>query len=211
MFARRRFAPATHRLSSGMAAAGALVLGAAFAGDGLAQPAAPAPTFGPPLAGVCMFARAQALEASQAGVSAGQQIQQFDRGVRAELDAERAAIVSDDRALAAQKATLPAAAYQQRVGALKQRYAELDRTTQLRGQQLAKTRADAVALISRALDAGVAETITARHCSVVFERAGSYGSNAGMDITAQVIQQMNERLPGVTLRLAPPESVGRPK
>jgi Skp family chaperone for outer membrane proteins len=173
--------------------------------------AADQPIFGPPIANVCVFGRSEALDKSQAGLSANQQMLQFTQGVQAELTAERTAIVNDDRALAKLKASMSAAAYQQRVDQLKQRYDALDRTSRARNTQLAKTRNTALDQIGTALNPSLAETITSRHCSVVLEKAQIYGANAAMDITPQVIQLMNTHLPIITLRLAPPETADAEK
>jgi Skp family chaperone for outer membrane proteins len=195
-------------LKSSMTALAALAMCAG--GSAAAQPVASAPVvFGPALPGVCILARAVALDRSLAGVSANQQIQQFTVGIRAELDAQRGAIINDDRTLAAQKASMPPADYQQRVAQLQQRYAVVDRTTRVRAAQVSKTKADAVRLILDTMTPSLGETVTARKCSVVIERGETYGANAAMDITDQVIQRMNARLQSVTLRLAPPEVADR--
>jgi outer membrane protein len=170
---------------------------------------AAAQTYGPATPGVCVFSRDQALSASQAGVSASQQIAQFTQGARAELGAQRTAIYNDDRALAAQKTQLAAADYQQRIAQLRQRYQSLDRTTQTRDAQLTQTRKDAFAQVAAVMSPSLAEIITTRRCGVVLEKATTYGSNPDMDITALVIQRMNARLPLLNLRQAPPETVQR--
>ena len=177
----------------------------AVAVPALAQPIAAPPVYGPPIPGVCLFARDVALDRSLAGVSANQQIQQFTAGIRAELDAQRNSIVNDDRALAAQKASMPATEFQQRVAQLQQRYAAVERTRRTREAQVARTRAEAVRLILQTMTPSLGETITARKCSLVVEKAGTYGANPVMDVTDQVIQKMNARLQSVTLRLAPPD------
>jgi len=166
--------------------------------------AASAQTYGPPMAGVCVVSRDQALAASQAGVSANQQLTQFVSGVRGELNAQRSAIQNDDRALAAQKASLAAADYQQRVGQLRARYQALDHASQVRDAQLAATRKQAFDQIGAVMGPSLTEVIAARRCSLVLERASTYGANPEMDITAQVIQRMNARLPMLNLRPAGP-------
>lgn len=188
--------------------AAALIAGALFATSGSAQTAgASAPTYGPPLAGICVFDEPRAVDQSRAGAGATQQIAQFAQGVRGELDAQRAAIVADDRALAARKAALPQADFQQRVTQLRQRYQALEDTQKLREAQLVQTRRDAVGQIAKALNPALTEIVTARRCSVVLGRGAIFGANAAMDISPQVIERMNARLPTLNLRLAPPEAV----
>ncbi|MGH7023565.1 MAG: OmpH family outer membrane protein [Caulobacteraceae bacterium] len=172
---------------------------------GLASLACPAPaqTFGPPIQGVCVFDRRAALDRSQAGVSANQQIAQFAQGIRAELGAQRAAIVADDRALAARKGATPAAQYQEAVAQLRQRYQALDQTAKTRDAQLRRTSDAAAELIGKAMGPALDVVLTEHRCALVVERADLYGANPAMDITAPVIQAINARLPLISLRLAP--------
>jgi Skp family chaperone for outer membrane proteins len=187
---------------------GALIWGA-WTGLALAQapPPAPTPVYGPPIAGVCLFGENQALAQSQAGVIAAQQITQFAQGIDAELKAQGGAILSDDRALAKQKAQLPAAEYGQRVTQLRQRYADLDATKKMRTAQLDLTRRQARAQLTAVLNPSLAETITARRCGMVIDKASVYGATEAMDITGAVIQRMDGRLATIALRLATPEAV----
>lgn len=178
----------------------------AIAGPAAAQASPTPPTYGAPVAGICLFARGIALDRSQAGVSANQQIAQFSQGIDAELKAQRTAIENDDRALAGQKASLPAAEFDRRVAQLRQRYADLSRTQATRAAQLRLTSRDALNQVGKVLDPSLADTITARHCAVVFERANTYGATEAMDVTGAVIQKMDALQSVVALRLATPEA-----
>jgi hypothetical protein len=186
----------------------ALVLAvSAICGEARAQtPPAAVPVFGPPIVGLCLFARAEALTRSQAGVSATQQLAQFGLGIDAELKAQEGAIHNDDVALATQKAALPPADYQQRVVQMRQRYADLDRTRALRAAQLDVTRKQALAVVGQIVDPSLADTITTHHCSAVFERSATYGAAGSSDITGAVIQKMDGIQSMVAIRLATPEA-----
>ncbi len=180
-----------------------------FGAPAMAQTPAPGPagpTFGPPIAGVCVFNRRVALDRSQAGQSVAQQLAQFAQGIKGELGAQKNAIVADDRALAQRKASTPAAQFQQSVNELKVRYAALDRTARVRQDQLERTSRDAAGLISRATAPALSAVITQRKCSLVVDSGILFGANAAMDITGPVILLLNQRLPNVTVRLAPPRS-----
>ena len=186
--------------------AASAVCGAAPASVQAQTASAAAPVYGPPIAGLCLFARAEALTRSQAGVSATQQLAQFGLGIDAELKAQEGAIHNDDVALATQKAALPPADYQQRVVQIRQRYAGLDRTRALRAAQLDVTRKQALAVVGQIIDPSLADTITSHHCSAVFERSATYGAAAASDITPAVIQRMDSIQSMVAIRLATPES-----
>jgi hypothetical protein len=186
--------------------AASAICGAAQAQVPAQAPLAAAPVYGPPIVGLCLFAQAEALTRSQAGVSATQQLAQFGLGIDAELKAQEGAIHNDDVALATQKAVLPPADYQQRVVQMRQRYADLDRTRALRAAQLDVTRKQALAVVGQIVDPSLADTITTHHCSAVFERSATYGANGASDITPAVIQKMDSVQSMVAIRLATPEA-----
>jgi Skp family chaperone for outer membrane proteins len=190
------------RLTGGLALASSFLV---LAGAAAAQTATP-PTYGPPIAGECLFGRDDAIDHSKIGVTASQQLVQYAKEIDADLKAQGAAIQADDRALVGQKASLSAADYQQKVNQLRQRYADLSRLQKLRATQLGLTRSDALTQIGAVILPSLSSVVTARHCSVVFERAATYGSAAAMDITPAVIQQMDATQSALTLKLATPEA-----
>ncbi len=182
----------------------------------LAQaPAAPAPAaaanvpaYGPPITGVCIFTREMALGTSQAGTSVIQQLQQLSKGVETSLNPERDAIDKEDKALTAEKAKLSPAKFQERAAALQTRAQAFGQTVQTRNAQIGLSRDKAMAQIGDALTPIVVSKISAHHCSLVLESRGIiYGANPAMDLTPEVIQQLNSALPTVTVTLVPPEAV----
>ena len=182
-----------------------LLLGGSAA---LAQAGAPGsgfhPTYGPPVAGICVFSQAQALGQSAAGRAAAQQLQGYAKTIQAELESERTGIVNDDRTLQARKASLSAAQYQQSASQLQQRATAFDRKTRTRSDQLQRTRADASQQVVAVLTPILAGAISAHRCGLVVERSGIYGANAAMDLTPEVTRTLNAKLPAVRVTLAPP-------
>lgn len=166
----------------------------------------PSPAFGPPLPGVCVFNRRAALDQSRAGQSVAQQMAQFAQGIKGEIAAQRAAILSDDKALAQRRASMPPAEFQRGVNDLKARYGALDQTGRVRQDQLDRTGRDAAGLISREAVPALNAVITQRKCSLVVDTGVTFGANSAMDITDPVIQLLNQRLPNVALRLASPQN-----
>src|SRR5262249_12159251 len=159
----------------------------------LAQTSGPA-VYGPPPPGVCLFSQLDALAKSRAGISVDQQLKQFAQGADAELSAQRNAIMADDRSLAAQKASLAPADYDQGVAPIRRRYAELDRTRTQRDAQLNQTRRYAAEQIMAVLTPSLSEAVTLRKCGVLFDRGVALRFADGMDITPTVIQRMDARL-----------------
>lgn len=192
-------------------AAASLALAAGSTGALAQTPAAPAanvPTYGPPISGMCLFTRDAALNTSQVGVGVNQQLQQLSQGIASNLDPERDAIAAEDKALAAEKAKLTPAKFQERALALQKRAQTYEQTVQTRNAQLTQTRDKAMAQIADAVTPIVVAKITAHHCSLVFESRGIiYGANPAMDLTPEVIQQLNAALPSVAVSLLPPEAL----
>lgn len=210
--------PATFRLRIGRSAAFGLRIGrsAAFAA-GLAmtaaaavaqpagQPAAQPPpvTYGPPIPGVCILDGVAAMRASQAGIGAFQQLNQFRQTAQTELNGVSQSIAADDKALTAQKATLPPADYDKKAAAIRARRAALDRDTRARNAQLEQTREQASVALARLVNVAANEVVTARRCSLLLDRKSIIGGSPGMDITDATVQQLNTTTPSVTLNLAP--------
>ncbi len=160
--------------------------------------------YGPPLAGVCVFGRAQAIGGSKAGQAGTARMQQIAAGVTAELNPQRQAIVTEGNALQAGQKTMPAAELQQRGAALRQRAQAFDVLQRTRAAQLQQTRVLAEQQISRTMDPIVAQIITTHRCSVVLDRGALYGANPASDITPEVVRALDTQLPTVQFNLAPP-------
>ena len=183
----------------------ALGVGLVINGAAAAQPARPAapatapaasvttPTFATATPGVCLLSRDGAIGGSKAGQEATIHMQQLANGISTELSTQRGAIG---------QGTDPSQSVQQRAQAV----AQLE---QLRGAQLQRTKLLAEQQIAGALGGAIVPVVAAAKCSVIFERGNSYGWNPAMDITPQVILELDKRLPLIQFSLAPPESVLR--
>jgi Skp family chaperone for outer membrane proteins len=203
---RRTLTAAVLALAAG--STGALAQTPAAPASPAATPPANVPTYGPPLTGVCVFTRDAALNTSQAGVSANQQLQQIAQGIAASLNPERDAISAEDKALAAEKAKLSPAKLQERGLALQKRAQAYGQTVQTRNAQLTQTHDKAFSQIAQAMTPILVSKITEHHCSLVMESRGIiYGANPAMDLTSEVVQQLNAALPTVTVTLLPPEAL----
>ena len=164
---------------------------------------------GPPISGICLFARDAAIAGSKAGQATDARLRQLGTQVQAELTPEQQAIVTENNALNAGATTIPAAQRATRIDALQKRANAFNQLQQLRTAQLQTTRAQALEQILKQMDPVLGPVSTGRHCSVVFERTATYGFNAAMDLTPAVVQQLDAKMPTITFNLAPPESVKR--
>jgi Skp family chaperone for outer membrane proteins len=163
-----------------------------------------AQTFGAPTPGVCFLSKARVLDQSNAGAAANQRIAGLRQAVEQELSGERAAIAADANVLQIQKPVIDIAIYQQRAGALALREQAFQTLENTREDQLARTRADVTAQLIRQLAPILAAVLSEHRCSAVLESSDAYAFNPAMDLTAEVIRQMNARLPAFPFNLEPP-------
>jgi len=161
----------------------------------------------PPTPGVCLFSRPAAIGASHAGQAGTQRMQQLLTGVNAELQPQQQQLVADSKALQAQKASLPAAQFQERASALQTRIQSFQQLEQMRNAQLAQTKAQVEQYIGQTIDPVLDAVTVEHHCSVVIERSAAYRFNAAMDLTDQVRVGLDQRLPSVQFNLVTPEAV----
>ncbi len=166
-------------------------------------PVSRAQSFGPPTPGICFLSRERVLDQSDAGKAANQRLTTLKSGVERELSAERAAIGADANVLQIQRPVLAEAVYEQRAGALALREQSFQALEAKRNDQLARTRAKATARILGATAQGLAGIIAERGCSAVLEASGAYAVNPRMDLTTEVIQTLNARLPTIGVDLEP--------
>lgn len=149
-----------------------------------APAAAPAgPRFGPPVAGLCLFARKDALETSEAGKDIARRVGGAELALQQQIAAERTRI---DGQLAALRAGDSA----QRMALFEQMNTisrfETDAQSRIREQNTIAYRA-----IEPRMEAALAQTIIRRGCALIVERAITYGWNSEMDITQLVIETMD--------------------
>ena len=170
-------------------------------------PAANVPTYGPPISGVCVFSRDVALNSSDAGVGVNKQLAPLYQAAQSELNGERDALAKDNKALFAEKAKLSNSKFQKRLAALQQRAQAYNATLQTRNAQFTQTRAKAMDQIAAAVTPILVDAITAHKCALIVERANIYGANPAMDLTSDVVKQLNIAMPTLTVSLLPPEAL----
>ena len=165
------------------------------------------PVYGAPIPGICVFSRDLALSTSDAGLGVNKQLAPLSQAAQTELDGQRDTLNADNKALLAQKAKLSAADFQKRLAALQQRAQDYNTAVQTRNAQFAQTRAKAMDQIAATATPILVDAITAHHCALVVDRAGIYGANPAMDLTSDVIKQLNLIMPSLPVSLLPPEAL----
>jgi Skp family chaperone for outer membrane proteins len=157
---------------------------------------ASAQTFGPPISGLCLLSRTNAISASRAGQSMQVQLKQMQTSLSGELAQRRAAVDQQRRQLESRQSAIAPIEYQRQLTNLSQQAQTLEQqqnalfiAAQTRGQQQ----------IDRALNEALARVITRTACSIVMERDHAYGWNNAMDITPAVAREMNNIAQAVSL------------
>jgi outer membrane protein len=189
----------------------AALLVAASAAPVLAAPAPPAapatapasppmaPPSGTPIPGMCVFSYDKVIGDSQVGKAYIARLQQLASQAEAELAPERTTLQSDAQALEGQRATLPPAQFQQRAEAMNQRIQAYGAKEQLRGQELDQTR---TVQLQRIVVSGVNPLLggvwATRRCAIVLDASSVLDTNSAMDITGDVVAQLNTRMPTIT-------------
>ena len=174
-----------------------------------AAPAAAAISHGPPITGICVFSRQGAIGASAAGKAASARLDQLTQVVKAEVQPKETALQNDARTFSTQRASLAAEARTKQEQALTTRAEELRTLSQTRGQQLEATRAKALEQIAAKLGPIAQAVYQSHNCSLLLNGDDAvFASNPAMDITPQVVQQLNAQLPTLSFDLERPSPAG---
>lgn len=164
-----------------------------------AAPAGPPITHGPPLAGVCVFSRQGAVGASSAGKAAAARLEQLAQVVRAELDPQRTSLETDAKAFEGQRASLSADARQKQEAALTQRAQAFQQLGETRRQELQLTQQKAIGRINEQVGPIAQAVYQSHNCSILLNGDDAvFAANPAMDLTGQVVQQLNTKLPTLT-------------
>jgi Skp family chaperone for outer membrane proteins len=181
-----------------------LAAGLILAGPVAAQaPAGPAPApadalVGPLVPGVCVLGREAVFANAKVGQAANARLLELSKQAQAEIEAERAPIEADIKALEAQKASLTPAQLDERGKPLAARWDGLQRKAGLRSREIEATRAKAFGRVATEAQPIIAQAYASRKCGVLFAREAMLGGNPGADLTAAVVQGLDARITTIT-------------
>jgi outer membrane protein len=177
------------------ACAGAVALASGSAA--LAQTAdgaAPAITYGAPIAGLCTLSIDGVIGGSTVGKYVDSRLQQIGAQVQAELSGEKSAIDTEARTLESQRATLDQSSFEQRVAALQVRQNALERKAQLREREMQATQQQAVGRVLNEMKPLIAGAAQAQRCAIVEDRSSVIMVNPAMDLSPAVVTALNGKL-----------------
>lgn len=177
-----------------VACAGAAVLASGPAALAQTAAAAPAITYGAPIAGLCAVSIDGVLGGSTVGKYVDQRLQQIGAQAQAELTGEKSGIDTEARTLEGQRTTLDQAAFEQRVQVLQGRQTALERKAALRDREMQATQQQAVGRVLNEMKPLIASAAQAQKCAIVLDRSSVVMVNPAMDLTAAVVTGLNGKL-----------------
>lgn len=182
----------------------ALTAGQAFAAaaPGSATPPAnfAAPP-GPAIAGVCAFSFDKALGESLVGKALAARLGQLASQVEVELKPELTAVQTEAQALEGQRAALQAsqpAQFEQRANAVNAKIQAYRAKEELRARELDQTRNTQLSRVIEQMKPLIVSVYTARQCSVVVNAESLIAINPAMDISDDVVKQLNTKMATIT-------------
>ena len=142
------------------------------------------PKFGPPIKGICLFARDVALEGSRKGQEIKGRIGHAEQLVAKQVAADKARIQNELLALNQADSA-------RRIQLMEQLNTITRFETDAKARIAAQSAA-AFATIEPKLVAALTQVIGRRSCSLIVERSITYGWNNAMDITGEVIAEIDK-------------------
>jgi outer membrane protein len=182
-------------IAAALLAAG--VLSGAWTASALAQGAASAPppiATGPALPGICVLNNDYILGGSAVGKFVISRLGQLKAQVDAELNSEGTTLQADAKALDAQRSSISADQYDQKLAALQVRDRELQRQAQLRQRELQATQEKAFSTIGQQADPIIRQVVGERNCSVLLNGAAVVVANPAMDLSPLVVQRLDAKI-----------------
>jgi Skp family chaperone for outer membrane proteins len=172
-----------------------------------AAPAAPAAAPGPALVAptVAVVEMQRVLRESAAGRSIQSQLEVESRKFRDQVTKLQDEIKAAENDFRRQRAVMAPDAQNQQVQALQAKQADAQRLVQERQEALQKGEADAVNVVGDNMRDIVQQLAAERHIGMVLRKEVVISmSDKNMDITDDVIQRLNTKLPSVTVTIPAP-------
>ncbi|HYF22216.1 MAG TPA: OmpH family outer membrane protein [Caulobacteraceae bacterium] len=152
---------------------------------------------GPAIPGVCVFNQAVAVGSSSAGKAMANRLKQLGDAVTAELKPETTALETEEKNLRA-AADKNNDAFKQRANTFGQRVQNYQQKVNLRAQELQATEAEQINKIGTAMKPILTTVYQQRKCSVLLDANATLGYSPEMDLTDEVVRQLNTKLASLT-------------
>lgn len=156
--------------------------------------AGPATSHGPSIANLCILSIEGAIGTATVGKYVNTRMEQIVAQVNAELNAERASIDNEAKALDAQRATLDQSTLERRASDLQVRANALQRKAQQRDREVSATEQKALGRISQELEPLIRQVYQQKQCSVLLRRDAVVIASPAMDVTPQVVTALDAKI-----------------
>ncbi len=167
-----------------------------------APAAAPSASQGPPLPKMVVLDLGAVTQQSSVGRDLASQMQAFENQTRSEFAGRTRALENEGRQLQAQLESLAPDQRQKRVAAFETKQTALRNEIQKKNDRLKAAYAQAQAAVSKALEPILGQISAQRGANLVLDRrAVPILDDPAMDITADVITQLNAKLPSYKITL----------
>jgi Skp family chaperone for outer membrane proteins len=158
---------------------------------------------GPQVQGVCLLSQQAVVANAKVGVAATARLKQLASQAQSDVEAARAPIQADAKALEAQRATMKPADFEAKSQALGARYQVLQQAAQGKSQQVELTRQKVLAQIASAAQPVIAQVYKAKGCGLLVDRSAVLGGNMGGDLTQAVVEGLDAKMTTISFDLAP--------
>ncbi len=142
------------------------------------------------------------LKDSKAATSANAAIERQNKAFQSELKKQEDALTAEAQQLEQQRAVLSAEDFRKKGDQLQQKVNAWRQTAASRRQQMQQLQASAERQVLTALNATVSDVAKARSISLVLVKGATLYSLPAYDITTEVLQKLDQRLPAVKLSAA---------
>lgn len=153
---------------------------------------------------ILVINRAQLLNESAAGKNIATQANTLRETLAKELEEEFKSIQSEEEQLIAQQSLLAPEVLRERAQKLQLRRQEFQGTQQAKNQEYQASIAQATGEIGKVLEPILTEMITERSATILIDRAELIFATPEIDVTAEVMKRLNDKLTEVELKRITP-------
>jgi len=186
-----------------LALLGILVVAVSAAHAQIAQPPRPATHASMPVPAIAVVNTVLIQEQASAMKSIKEQMQKEEVSLKGELDKREKDLRAADQDLQQQRTLLSADAFAERRRAFEQQVSESQRYMAARKHQLDLAFADGMHQVELSLNGILKEIAAERGLNIIIPKNQLLLADEGLDITEDVKQRLDKKLPRVTIKLPP--------
>jgi Skp family chaperone for outer membrane proteins len=155
-------------------------------------------SYGPPIAGLCVYSNSQVLGVSSVGRAFTERMQQLRAQAAAELSGQQTTLQNEEKVLAGKRATLTQEQFAQQAQPLAAREQQLQQTAELRSRDLQYTYQRQVERIGQVIEPLVRTSFEAHHCSALLNGDAIMAVAPAMNLSGEVTTALNARMSTIT-------------